>query len=473
VVRRVVAGLGIGALVVGGLVVGCESGSTDAPVAVSLEGGVQKGPFVLGSSISVSPLNEKANPTGQTFLTQTTNDKGEFAVDSAALGPVSIQGEGFYFDEVKGSLSVSQLTLRALYLVENAGPQNAFLNLITHLTYARVRKLVLGGSTFPAAILQAEKELRSEFAITPADFDPGAQGIQMNLLGGDTPANRYLLAASAVLLQAAGSDAGLQELANTIATNLEEAGKLSASSKQKLMAGLLALDAKAVMANLQKRLDDLGSAAVVPDIERVLDTDQDGVVDASCPRTANPQQDDTDGDTNGDACDACPMFACADAGQAEVCQFSQPQSPYCYVPCGDTHVVMIQGAPCPGSATCDKEGAFCREACDPLKPKCPTENACTFIGDGTLPGGFACVPPYQGPFLTEGKNPGSTLVCGPGLQMTIHPVDKYPPMTFACRAVCDLTAPGCAAGTCTSFKELNVGFSNVSDVPDAVGVCIP
>lgn len=156
-VRRVVAGLGIGALVVGGLVVGCESGSTDAPVAVSLEGGVQKGPFVLGSSISVSPLNEKANPTGQTFLTQTTNYKGEFAVDSAALGPVSIQGEGFYFDEVKGSLSVSQLTLRALYLVENAGPQNAFLNLITHLTYARVRKLVLGGSTFPAAILQAEK----------------------------------------------------------------------------------------------------------------------------------------------------------------------------------------------------------------------------------------------------------------------------------------------------------------------------
>ena len=52
----------------------------DVEVDVMLDGGVQKGPFVLGTSVSVSLLDAVGNPTGDVFNTMTDNDLGEFSV---------------------------------------------------------------------------------------------------------------------------------------------------------------------------------------------------------------------------------------------------------------------------------------------------------------------------------------------------------------------------------------------------------
>ncbi len=197
------------------------------------------GPFVVGSTVTVSQLDKKGSPTGETFLTQTSNDKGEFSVDFKAAGLVSLQGEGFYYNEVARALSSAPITLRALYSISQAGTQAAYINMVTHLSYLRARFLYLGGASLADATKQAESELRSQLAITAADFDPGAAGIDMNILGGDSPANAYLLAVSAALGQAAGTDAGLQELANTIQTDLEEDGKLGATNKCAVGKGLL------------------------------------------------------------------------------------------------------------------------------------------------------------------------------------------------------------------------------------------
>ena len=293
------------------------------PGMIQLNGSVEKGPFVLGSSITISPVDGNGNPTGQQFTTQTFNDMGEFSVNFEASGFVSLEGSGFYYNEVTGDLSGANLTLRAFYEIVADGAQNAHLNLLTHLTYNRVKNLVQAGTTFSEAIAQAEGELVAALPIGPDDFSLDDPAIELTLQGGDTLANAYLFAVSSVLAHAArlrspGSpDAALQELINGISADLAANGELSATTVQTLVdaqvlpaeldstSGVQYLIPGEVMAGLEARFDSLGSTAVVPDLNRVLDSDFDSVANAedNCWWLPNPDQTDDNDNDIGDACD--------------------------------------------------------------------------------------------------------------------------------------------------------------------------
>ncbi len=278
--------------------------------AVGLRGAINKGPFVLGSSVSISQLDNAAEPTGQVFNTQTINDLGEFDATIDVSGLVSLQGSGFYWNEVRGELSSANLTLRAYYEIAAAGTQHAYINLITHLAYGRVGVLWKQGLNQASAIAQAEQELRVALDVGVTGFDPGASGIQMNIITGDSLANAYLLAVSAVIAQAAElrdgpADSNLQALLNEISSQLAMDGKIDSALTAELNKAELELDGDQVMQLLAARLAELGSSAEVPDVQQVLDGDQDEVVNAddNCPRVPNPGQEDTDEDGMGDACD--------------------------------------------------------------------------------------------------------------------------------------------------------------------------
>ena len=92
-----------------------DTGDTGEPVMVELDGAVAKGPFVLGSSIAVSTVDDEGAPTGDVFNTQTVDDLGRFTVAFEASGFVALEGLGFYYNEVSGQLSDAPLTLRAFY----------------------------------------------------------------------------------------------------------------------------------------------------------------------------------------------------------------------------------------------------------------------------------------------------------------------------------------------------------------------
>ena len=59
------------------------------------------------------------------------------------------------------------------------------------------------------------------------------------------------------------------------------------------------------MAGLQARFDELGWAEPVPDLNRVIDSDLDGLANAddNCRLVANADQADADQDGIGDACE--------------------------------------------------------------------------------------------------------------------------------------------------------------------------
>lgn len=288
-----------------GLLVGCSGPGGDSgsgqPVSVMLSGAVQKGPFVLGSTINISPLDATLNPTGQVFSTQTTSDLGQFSVNFMAAGRVALEGSGFYYNEVTGKLSSAQLTLHAIYDIGSGGTESAYINLVTHLSLLRVKQLIGAGMTTATATTQAESELRAALGIGPASFTVTQPGTGLNILGGDSDASAYLFALSSVVAQAAvdkaaassaSIDATLQELLNTTAQDLSDDGQIQAALHQSYLDAQRHVDVDATMAALAARIAQIGSSAAVPDLNRVIDSDGDGVVNGmdNCPYAANANQ---------------------------------------------------------------------------------------------------------------------------------------------------------------------------------------
>lgn len=57
-----------------------DSGETDG-FDLHLRGRVDKGPFIIGSLVSVSLINDSGHPTGEVFNTHTINNQGQFELE--------------------------------------------------------------------------------------------------------------------------------------------------------------------------------------------------------------------------------------------------------------------------------------------------------------------------------------------------------------------------------------------------------
>jgi len=281
-----------------------RNGQDGGPPAVVLTGAAEKGPLILGSSVSVIAVNARGEPTGRVFQGETTSNLGTFELEVNAQGPLALQASGFYFNEVTGALSRAPLTLRGWYDLGSATGQTANINVITHLANRRVRALLHQSVALDAAIEQAESELVQ--AVGLARPSMLSRGTSQGLLD-----SAYLFGLSAVLAEAGrarggveGADSSLQELLNALAVDLEDDGQLQEAAKAELRAAEDSLVPERVTANLSARMMELGQTGSPPDLDQVLDSDLDGLVNANdnCSERANPDQADKNGDGVGDAC---------------------------------------------------------------------------------------------------------------------------------------------------------------------------
>ena len=268
---------------------GCGGGSGTSPRnyhSSGITGVVQKGPLIYGSYVNAYLLDEKLNPTGQSYVTQTTDDLGNFKISSnISSSLIRLVASGYYFDEVSGALSTAPTTLSAIVdLTVNKTPT---INVLTTLQAPRVEVLIGEGKTYSEALQQSATEVLSVFGIDAAKITgyKSLYGMQIN---GNQDADSVLLATSSILAkmsstsaQSSGSSqaAELSYFLSRIASDVAKHGALRSTSIQtSIDSAKSSLNLEGIRSNVEGYYANRGTTLTAPKFEEWIDGNLSGVI---------------------------------------------------------------------------------------------------------------------------------------------------------------------------------------------------
>ncbi len=249
-------------------VVSCKDNDEIKISKSQIVGIVQKGPFINGTQIIMSELNERLEQTGKVFTSQTTNDLGSFEVRNIELTSsyVNFSSNGYYYNENTGELSSSQLTLYALSDITDKSKVN--INILTHLEKRRVEYLLKEKNlSFNVAKKKAQEEILAIFGIKYEDIENSeAMDIHEN-----NESNAILLAIS-VILQGQIDVGNLTELLADISNDIASDGILNDETVfSHLRESAKLLNLQQIKNNLKSRYESNGISISIPDFENYVE----------------------------------------------------------------------------------------------------------------------------------------------------------------------------------------------------------
>ncbi|SIO40993.1 hypothetical protein SAMN05720758_2757 [Fibrobacter sp. UWB11] len=258
---------------------------------VAISGFAEKGPFRYGTSVKIVELDslKRLADSERAHETCIVTSNGSFNFPSVNLvSPyVRVEANGFYMDELTGELSSSLVTLNAV--VDLSSRDSFNVNMLTHMTAPRVRKLVEdSGNNQPIGSQsgRALTDVLSSFGISLGSSGGGGgyggfggwnRGGQtsttssksaedISLFGSDDY-SAALLAVS-VMMQSYGSVNDMLKFADFIADDIRGDGNWGDnSSKAKLADKLLMLDAEGGLEKIRTNMEYWGLGDV-PDFEK-------------------------------------------------------------------------------------------------------------------------------------------------------------------------------------------------------------
>ena len=252
-----------------------ESDGPDGPRNTQILGHIEKGPFVQGSEVTLTDLNKDLSQSGKSYTTNTTSDLGSFDFGQTldlSSGIVELKTNGYFYNECTGSLSNSQITLKAI--ADTDGATNLNVNLLTHLEYARVKYLVKSGKSFKQAKEQAESEILKTFAITDKIELPE----KVSLADNDKNA-KILLAISSIMLYDK-SEAEFSEFIAKFSNDLEKDGTIDNSQlKETIKKGQENCHPSQIKKKMEEYYQSKGSNIAIGDFSQFVDFNGDGVID--------------------------------------------------------------------------------------------------------------------------------------------------------------------------------------------------
>lgn len=244
------------------------------PVNYAVNGKVEKGPFIKGSTVTLQPLDSKFNQTGNMFSATITDDEGNFDFGSLELTTpyALLTTNGFFYDEVKDRKSAAPITLQALVDLSDHSTVN--VNILTHLKKDRLKKLVADGLSYSEANKQAQTELLTNFGLQKyADTD-----VSKFTITAGTHEAAALIVVSSVFLKG-NSEAELTEELAEMEQGLAASGKLSEETIKAYREKAIDLSDRFedIQSNIVRRYSELGKEVSVKDLSRYVDWDDDGI----------------------------------------------------------------------------------------------------------------------------------------------------------------------------------------------------
>lgn len=244
------------------------------PQTYNVSGKVEKGPFVSGSTITMQPMNEKMQASGETYNSTILDNVGNFTFGSKLFDApfAELTANGYFYNEISGTLSSGTLNLRAVVDLSDKSTIN--VNVLTHLKYQRILNLVAKGNNFKEANAQAQKELFAAFGLSK--YSQKDVSLFSIVIGNDEAA--ALIAVSSLLL-ADRSEAGLTEYLAKLCYEFGQEGRFSTESKRQIkkdrekLAGRL----ENIRNNIIKRYAELGLSVKVKELSHFFDWDDNGV----------------------------------------------------------------------------------------------------------------------------------------------------------------------------------------------------
>ena len=262
----------------------------------SFSGKVQKGPFVTGTTVTVNELNESLGQTGKSFTTSIASNDGSFSLNNIEMESdlALLSGNGFYFNEVLGQLSSAQITLQAL--ADLSEDEQVNINVLTHITKARIETLVGNGLSFTDAKRQAEGEFQDFLGVTE-HFNQGFE--QMSIVSeGDF--NAMLLAFSVILQKPSNNlmeiptlPAELTLLMTNLSSDFADDGVIDNQELvNKLIDNISLQNQYYIRRRIQNYYADIGQNVEIPDFESYIAmfqaAHQEVVTDFTYPDIASP-----------------------------------------------------------------------------------------------------------------------------------------------------------------------------------------
>ena len=277
------------------LLVGCGSGDGEGETesrelaGITLVGHIEKGPYILGATVEIFPLDDNGVSEGASIPTVTEDKLGRFSISTTLTGPVRVAANGFFYSEVRGVTSSEKLRLNAIYNINESIEQLVNVNLATHLISGRVTGLMLEGLPVDDAIGLAEKEfidaIEPLLPMRPAS--PFSTIRIYDVIASQTEDSRYLLALSSIVsqyakiqsdLNATSYDAELRAIIGSMEVDFTNDGVLNESDPARTFKDAsrkVATDE--IIEHLEARsIEALGYALAVPSIDSLIDTDDDG-----------------------------------------------------------------------------------------------------------------------------------------------------------------------------------------------------
>lgn len=233
---------------------------------VDFTGYVQKGPFIAGSSITISELDSDLQPTGKVYITQIDNNYGKFELSNVELESqyVQMKADGFYFNERNGELSESQLTLYSLVDISNLESCN--INVLSHLEKDRIIELMDEGLVFSEAKQKAMNDIQGVFGFIGSN-QLNSEELDIAISGDD---NAILLAVS-LIFQGDRPTSEFYDLMSQFILDIKKDGVLDNESiGTDLINGINYAELQIIRTYIEERYDEFGIDYEIPDFEKYV-----------------------------------------------------------------------------------------------------------------------------------------------------------------------------------------------------------